>query len=181
MNNLSVIQKRVIFTEYTTISNVFIHNHLVCHFLEDKDRGLANWMELQEVEDIKIKTETCIGYGEYNINITLSQRFGYWLPLVTLVKGFSGIRQHIGNTNKDTEGCQLPFTTIINNDNGGGSTIAFYTLFEIYLFHLIEKIDIVTKLIELHKLKRSGAKEFGELFIENLNRNNTITIEITKS
>ena len=65
-------------------------------------------MSLEEIKKIKIKGNTCIPYGTYNITITYSPRFKKNLPLLNNVKGFDGIRIHSGNKPQDTEGCLLP-------------------------------------------------------------------------
>ena len=65
-------------------------------------------MSLEEIKKVKIKGNTCIPYGTYNITITYSPRFKKNLPLLNNVKGFDGIRIHSGNKPQDTEGCLLP-------------------------------------------------------------------------
>ena len=90
------------------IDKLYINNTYFSDALEDPDRGLISSMSLTEIQRIKIKGNTCIPYGTYNITITYSPKFKKNLPLVNNVKGFDGIRIHSGNTPKDTSGCILP-------------------------------------------------------------------------
>ena len=90
------------------IDKLYIDNVYFSDALEDPDRGLTDTMSLEEIKKIKIKGNTCIPYGTYNITITYSPRFKKNLPLLNNVKGFDGIRIHSGNTPQDTEGCLLP-------------------------------------------------------------------------
>ena len=90
------------------IDKLYINNEYFSDALEDPDRGLTDTMNLEEIKKIKIKGNTCIPYGTYNITITYSPRFKKNLPLLNNVKGFDGIRIHSGNKPQDTEGCLLP-------------------------------------------------------------------------
>ena len=90
------------------IDKLYINNEYFSDALEDPDRGLTDTMSLEEIKKIKIKGNTCIPYGTYNITITYSPRFKKNLPLLNNVKGFDGIRIHSGNKPQDTEGCLLP-------------------------------------------------------------------------
>ena len=90
------------------IDKLYINNEYFSDALEDSDRGLTDTMSLEEIKKIKIKGNTCIPYGTYNITITYSPRFKKNLPLLNNVKGFDGIRIHSGNKPQDTEGCLLP-------------------------------------------------------------------------
>ena len=45
--------------------------------------------------------------GRYAVVITWSPKFKIWLPLLLGVPMFKGIRIHMGNTVKDTQGCIL--------------------------------------------------------------------------
>lgn len=90
------------------IGKLYIDSTYFSDVLEDPDRGLTDSMSLEEIKKIKIKGNTCIPYGTYNITITYSPRFKKNLPLLNNVKGFEGIRIHSGNKPQDTEGCLLP-------------------------------------------------------------------------
>ena len=90
------------------IDKLYINGKYFSDALEDPDRGLTDTMSLEEIKKIKIKGNTCIPYGKYNITITYSPRFKKNLPLLNNVKGFDGIRIHSGNKPQDTEGCLLP-------------------------------------------------------------------------
>ena len=89
------------------IDKLYINNEYFSDALEDPDRSLTDSMSLEEIKRIKIKGNTCIPYGTYNVTITYSPRFKKNLPLINNVKGFDGIRIHSGNTPQDTEGCLL--------------------------------------------------------------------------
>ena len=89
------------------IGKLYINNEYFSDVLEDPDRGLQNTMSVQEIQQLKVKGDTCIPYGTYDITITYSPKFKKRLPLINNVKGFEGIRIHSGNTSKDTEGCLL--------------------------------------------------------------------------
>ena len=90
------------------IDKLYINGKYFSDALEDPDRGLTDTMSLEEIKKIKIKGNTCIPYGTYNVTITYSPRFKKNLPLLNNVKGFDGIRIHSGNKPQDTEGCLLP-------------------------------------------------------------------------
>lgn len=90
-----------------TIGCMSLNGEYFCDTLEDTDRGLSSTMQESEILAKKIKAQTAIPTGKYDVILTFSPRFKRVLPLLLSVKGYEGVRIHAGNTNKDTEGCLL--------------------------------------------------------------------------
>ena len=109
--------KRVGISDTYTIGKLFIDDVYFCDTIEDKDRGLLQTMSKAEIDKIKVKGETAIPRGTYNVNMNrVSPRFSKVkqynfiqgkLPYLESVPGYEGVLIHIGNTSKDTEGCIL--------------------------------------------------------------------------
>ena len=103
------------------IDKLYVNNTYFSDVLEDPDRGLQDSMSLEEIQKIKIKGNTCIPYGTYNITLdVVSPKFGSKtfykevcngkVPRLLNVKGFDGILIHVGDGpegHKLTEGCIL--------------------------------------------------------------------------
>ena len=89
------------------IGDLYIDGKWFSNTLEDTDRGLDDRMSLEEIKKMKIKGETAIPTGMYQVLLTYSPKYKKIMPLINNVKGYSGIRIHSGNTAKDTEGCLL--------------------------------------------------------------------------
>lgn len=98
---------RIAFKDTYTIGKLYVDGKYVCDTIEDRDRGLDDSMTVEEILRKKIKGQTAIPTGHYNIEITYSPKYKRMMPLLLGVKGYSGIRIHSGNTAKDTEGCLL--------------------------------------------------------------------------
>ena len=98
---------RIAFKETYTIGKLYVDGKYFCDTIEDTDRGLDNSMTSNEILRKKVKGQTAIPTGHYNIDITYSPKYKRMMPLLLDVKGFSGIRIHSGNTAKDTEGCLI--------------------------------------------------------------------------
>lgn len=90
---LKLVRKREI--NNATIGELFINDVRFCDTLEDKIRAK------------KIKHETCIDAGTYQVIINYSMRFKRQMPLLINVPNFVGIRIHAGNTIANTSGCIL--------------------------------------------------------------------------
>ena len=90
-----------------SIGILYINGKRICETLEDEDRGLSWDMSLSKIMEKKVKGETAIPIGCYQVTWSYSPRFNKNLPLLIGVPGYSGIRIHSGNKAKDTEGCIL--------------------------------------------------------------------------
>jgi hypothetical protein len=84
------------YTTRSTIGELSIDGKSECFILEDP------------VRPEKVKGETAIPAGSYEVIITHSPRFERDLPLLLDVPNYEGVRIHTGNTATDTEGCLLP-------------------------------------------------------------------------
>lgn len=104
-SDMKIIILRLNKFDTCTISEVFVNGAFFSYCLEDKDRGLRQDMPLKDIMAIKVKGQTAIPTGSYNVAYTYSPKFKKMLPLVENVPGYSGIRFHPLNTDKDTEGC----------------------------------------------------------------------------
>ena len=118
-----LVLKRTIFNDKETIGELSIDGKFYCWTLEDKDRGL-------EVGGKKIKKETAIPKGIYEVAITWSNKFQRRMPILLNVPQFEGIRIHVGNSNVDTEGCILLGFKKTNNriQSSREATNMFYSL-----------------------------------------------------
>lgn len=104
-----------------TIGHLYIDGKYFCDTLEDKDRGLDSSMSLSDIKNIKVKNETAIPTGEYQITLNVkSPKYSNYakyawardieakVPRLLNVKGFDGVLIHpSGNKNSDTSGCLL--------------------------------------------------------------------------
>lgn len=92
---MKLLLKRIFKGETYTIGKLYVDGVYVCDTLEDK------------VREVKIKHETAIPAGTYDIVLNLSARFKRVLPRLLNVPGFEGILIHPGNDKDDTSGCIL--------------------------------------------------------------------------
>lgn len=112
LNNLKmelILERKELNTK-TSIGNLtfnYLNTNYSFYTLEDKDRNLNSGMPLQDIQSIKIKGETAIPKGTYQVIWSFSNRFQRFMPELLNVPGFSGIRIHAGNTEEDTDGCIL--------------------------------------------------------------------------
>ena len=95
------------FTDQSTIGKLYVDGQYLCFVLEDKDRNLTSTMETNVIEMLKKHGITCIPYGRYKVELTMSNRFKRILPILIGVKGYEGVRIHTGNTSEDTLGCLI--------------------------------------------------------------------------
>jgi GH24 family phage-related lysozyme (muramidase) len=115
-STLNLTLTRNIYTNSSTIGELSLNGKFECFILEDV------------VRPEKIPGITAIPAGTYEVRITHSPKFQRDLPLLLNVPNFSGIRIHVGNTARDTEGCLLPGRSK-SVDFVGESRTAFDALF----------------------------------------------------
>lgn len=99
--------KRIARKDGYTIGRLFINNEYFCDTLEDTDRGLKDTMQVNEILAKKVKGQTAIPTGKYDVILTFSPRFKRVLPLLLNVPGYQYIRVHHGNLPSSTDGCLL--------------------------------------------------------------------------
>lgn len=87
---------------YTT-GKLYVNGEYLCDTLEPTWRDIG-WGR----PDRKVAGRTAIPEGRYPVVVTLSPKFGRWLPLLLHVPQFEGIRIHAGGSAADTAGCILP-------------------------------------------------------------------------
>lgn len=97
-----------------TVGRFFVDGKYWCNTLEDKDRDLHSSMPISSIRAKKVYGETAIPRGQYQIELSYSQKFaprtwakkyGGLVPEIKNVKGYSGVRIHPLNTAKDSLGC----------------------------------------------------------------------------
>ena len=98
---------RIARKEGYTIGRMSLNGVYFCDTLEDTDRGLNATMSLDEILAKKVKAQTAIPTGKYDVILTFSPRFKRVLPLLLNVPGYQSIRVHNGNRPDSTEGCLL--------------------------------------------------------------------------
>lgn len=100
-----------------TVGRLHVDGVLWCNTMEDTDRGLDQSMTVVAIKARKVRGQTAIPKGTYEVTLTVSPKFakkpwgakyGGLVPILLRVKGFDGIRIHPGTTAEDTSGCILP-------------------------------------------------------------------------
>lgn len=128
-NEMELKLKREVFTDNSTIGSLYVDGVFECYILEDKDRNLTDLMSLEKIAGTKVYGKTCIPYGRYEVDWTMSARFKKMMPILLNVKGYEGIRIHAGNTEIDSLGCLLCGRLKLN-DRISESTLATNRLYK---------------------------------------------------
>ena len=122
---------RQVFTQNSTIGQLFVDGSFECWTLEDV------------VRPVKVFGETAVPAGRYQVVISMSDRFKVRLPLLVDVPEFTGVRIHPGNTKVDTLGCILVGQSK-STDAVGASRAAFNALMPKFeQAAAVEKISIL--------------------------------------
>lgn len=144
-------------TEYDTLGYLIVDGTEFCKTLEDA------------VRDKKIKSQTCIPYGEYYVQMTFSPKYNKTMPLIYNDKKtlavlsesgdrWDGIRIHGGNTNLDTDGCllvakdQFKNTKYGDKKNADGTPVMNYIVGSMAedVRHLFKDTTTIHKFIIVH-------------------------------
>lgn len=89
-----------------TIGALYIDGKYFCDTLEDKVVDI-NANGRFDGDEKKLPSKSAIPYGEYEIVVKHSPKFGRILPRLLNVPHFEGILIHRGNSASDTSGCIL--------------------------------------------------------------------------
>jgi len=103
---MNILLERDICNDEYTLGEMSIDGEFFCFTCEDA------------IRDKKIKGQTAIPEGKYEIVLTWSNKFQKVLPLLKDVPNFDGIRIHSGNTKEDTAGCILVGLTRLTHGVG---------------------------------------------------------------
>jgi len=95
------------FNKEYTAGQLYVDDDYFCFTLEDEVREPYGWSKEDGVpiEQWKVHGETAIPRGIYKVTFENSPHFGPDTLTIHNVPGFTKIRIHSGNTEKDTEGC----------------------------------------------------------------------------
>ena len=110
--------KRIAKKDTYTVGKLYIDGVYFCDTIEDKDRGLYQKQDIQELRKIKVPSKTAIPTGIYKISLSIvSPKFSAKkiyqeickgkVPRLLNVPGYEGVLIHIGNTAEDSAGCIL--------------------------------------------------------------------------
>lgn len=122
---MEIIVKRIAKRPLYTIGRVYIDGKYICDSIEDKDRGLTSTMSTKQIASIKVKSQTAIPTGTYDLTMkvkspSFSKKQYYktycdgYLPRLLNVKGFEGILLHRGTDQDSSSGCIiLGYNTIV--------------------------------------------------------------------
>lgn len=114
---MKLLLKRIARKSTYTIGKLYVDGKYICDTIEDKDRGLDSSMKSSEILKKKIKHQTAIPTGTYNLTISIvSPKFslkefykknanGGRVPRLLSVPGFDGILMHCGVNQNSSSGC----------------------------------------------------------------------------
>ena len=97
---------REIFTDKSTIGDLFLGPEFLCNTLEDSCRQDKNKDGILQQNE-KVFGLTAIPAGTYEIKMEQSNHFQRKMPFLQKVPYFSGVMIHWGNKPEHTNGCIL--------------------------------------------------------------------------
>ena len=125
------------------IGHIYVDGQYVCDSIEDVDRMLDQSMSEKDILKVKVKSQTAIPTGTYNVLMNVvSPKFSlkqYYMdvckgrvPRLDNVKGFVGILMHCGRTQLDSAGCIIVGKNLVK-----GQVLQSKQCFE-KLYHLMD-------------------------------------------
>lgn len=99
------------FSDDATLSVLLYDGKPFGFLCEDQDRGLNKSDALAHIAAVKVRGETAIPAGVYEVGVRASPKHGPETLYLRDVPGFQYIDVHPGNDDDDTEGCLLPGLT----------------------------------------------------------------------
>ena len=144
---MKMLLKRIAKKPTYTIGRLYIDGEYFADTLEDRDRGLTQDMDLEDILRIKVYGETAIPTGTYRIDMnTISPKFKdrSWakpykgkIPRLLNVPGFDGVLLHPGNSANDSLGCVL-----VGNNTQVGKVLNSQAVFKRLMQKLLGEQDI---------------------------------------
>jgi hypothetical protein len=145
---MQLIVKRYSDNGAATLGALFIDGKFTCFTIEDEKRGT------------KVKGETRIPEGEYEIKYrtvgthheSYKKKYGanhYGMLELQNVPNFQFILIHIGNTEKDTDGCLLVGDIAYSSHTVGSSTVAYERIYKVIAGALNKKEKVTIKFVEV--------------------------------
>lgn len=132
---MKLLLERFEFTEKSTIGHLYKEvphpsgntgYEWLCYILEDKCRQEFGQPFTAET---KVYGQTAIPYGEYQIIINMSPKYGKLMPRLLNVPFYDGILIHPGNKAEDTYGCLIcglsKGVDIVTNSRKAFDTVVF--------------------------------------------------------
>ncbi|MBS1744343.1 MAG: hypothetical protein JST81_15040 [Bacteroidetes bacterium] len=98
---MKLLLERSVFKPDATFDKLYLKGKFFAYTCEDMVRNLHGDCRK------KVKNQTAIDPGTYEVILSFSNRFQKYLPLLLNVSCFEGVSIHGGNTASDTEGCLL--------------------------------------------------------------------------
>lgn len=145
---MNIKVSRLVGNENASIGLLAVDGKFQCFTVEDEKR------------EVKLKAETRIPEGKYDVVYRVEgshhekykQKYGanhFGMLHIINVPNFQFILIHIGNTEKDTEGCLLVGDSLNSNFTVSGSTIAYEKLYKIVSDALNKKEKVTIEFIDL--------------------------------
>lgn len=121
MPDMELRLKRIARREKYTIGKLYVDGKYFCDTIEDKDRGLKQSMDLEEILKRKVYGETAIPSGTYDVDMDTPsgkyqlkavndkyyEKYCRHMPRIRNIKGYSGVLIHPGTDENSTLGCLI--------------------------------------------------------------------------